>query len=274
MKRNALICLCLAAALLLSGCCVCLPLDKITERPKQEMSTAPATVPATQAPTEAITEAATEPTEPPTTEPPTTEPPTTAPTEPVQTETQVELTADIQRRINLFLSNFAEQGFKRYPAGDYEMLQFGYMYCKINRNEKLGSTSSTYYVKKADMDTFLMDFFGKTAKGQDYEGIGPYDGITFENNAYHFQAADGGFFGYFAVASEMVKNSDGTYNVTFDIYEIDYEDELRSSHYDMTAFEASTAQKLTRSGSGSAIVRDYTRSTGKVSYQLIRYELD
>ena len=270
MKRKWLICACLATLLLvslvLSGCCVSLPLDKIMKLPgKTEFPTADATQPIASVPVEAPTEVPTE---------ATTEAPTEVPTEATQPEPENLLTPTVRRRVNLFLSNFSEQGFESYPTGAYEMLQFGYMYCKINRPEKLGNTNATYYVKKTDMDTFLKDFLGETVPAQDYTGIGPYDGITFENNAYHFQAADGGFFGYFTLVNEMQRNSDGTYDVSFDIYEIDYDDELKNSYYDLTSQQAAASDQFTRYGSGSATIRDHIRSTGKESYQLIRYELD
>lgn len=277
MKHKPLCCAILAMVLLLSlgltGCCLSIPLEKYTEGPDNaEPPTAQATQPVATTPATTPT-GATEPTEAPTAAP--TEAPTTAPTEAPTVPAQgnvIPLTDTIRQRINVFLSNFSEQGFDHYPADNYNLLQFGYMYCKINRSEKLGTTDSTYYVKKTDMDTFLKDFFGKTAPGQGYDGYGPYDSIIFENNAYHFPAADGECVDYLSIVSEMTKNSNGTYDVEFDIYLA--EEGTQSSYYKLTAEQAAKSGKLQWCGSGSAIVRDYTRSTGKVSYQLIRYELD
>lgn len=219
---------------------------------------AEATTATTQAATEAATEATTEPT-----------------TEPASTQSSPTPDAETQRKVNLFLSNFAEQSFPGYPADDYTLLDFGYNFCKINKREFLRLEGDYYRVSIAHMDTVLMDYFGKTVSPSGnnaaYPSGQPGYEVTFKNSEYLFPAADGELVDYIAVASSIKANGDGTYSVEFDIYAA-YEG-IENSYYSLDASEASRNSKLELLRSGSAVIKPHTRSTGVASYILLRYTL-
>lgn len=233
-----------------------------------ETAGAPDNTPATAAPT---VPASTMPAE---TEPNATEP---APTEPAPTEAAkpANLLKQNQKKINVFLSNFAEAYFEEFPASDYDMLQFVYIYCMINNDKKIKYDDDVDYIVKKDVDTIIKDFFGKKIT-PDEEGEWFYDdypefGVMFDGKRYEFEPGGGENYDRMAVAKSMIDNGDGTYTVEFDIYYA--ENGLKSSYYEYTAAKAADSSKLERVARGTAVVREYTRSTGKESYQLIKYTL-
>lgn len=201
--------------------------------------------------------------------------PSTVP--PAQTPTQAPsanlLSSKNQKKVNIFLSNFAEQGFEKYPADDHAMLNFGYIFCKYNKQEYLYSAGEYYCVDKKHMDTVLKDYFGKTVSPSDSFTVfyGKYnnDIITYDAGTYSFEMADGEFSEYVAIANYMESNGDGTYTVDFDIYAA-YEG-LENSYYSLTASEAENSSKLEWHTSGLAVIQEHTRSTGVESYILLKY---
>ena len=172
-----------------------------------------------------------------------------------------------RRKINIFLSNFAEQGFACYPADDAELLDFVYIYCKINRNKALLSNTESYYVTQATVDDILTRFFGKTVKpGTDYK---VYSGeLTYQDGNYYWPLADGVMYDYVAIATDMRKNTNGTYTVQFDIYEAFEVSSLKDCYY-MSPAEAAGNSKMHKIASGQAVVKDYAP---KDSYQIISYQ--
>lgn len=236
-------------------------------------STQPAQTPA------GITATTTAATEAPTTVPETTAPEVTEATQPEATEPKndAELLKENQKKINTFLSNFAEQSLGEYPTTDLALLDFGYMYCKINATSKLhvDMDRECYYVKKKDMDTILRDFFGKEIKpNSDYEVLSGngWDQITFNKDRYEFPLADGLLTEYVAIVDSMKDNGNGTYTAEFDVYYM--EGDISNVYYSYTAAKAAKSDDLSWEYSGKAIVKDHTRSNGKESYLLIKYMLD
>ena len=246
-------------------CISLLPACGGTESPTQ-------TTAATQTPTEATTQATTAPE----TAPPETIPPeTTEATEPAE---NVNLLAENQRKINLFLSNFAEAYFQEYPCNEYNMLYFGYTHSVINNPKKVkyDADEDCDYIKKKDMDTVLKDYFDKTVKPKDnyvvyYDDNSVDFDVTFVDDRYQYWVADGESYDYMAVAKAMIDNGDGTYTVSFEIYNAT--NGLKSSYYDFTAEQAAKSSKLKRTERGTAVVKEHTRSNGKKSYALIKYTL-
>lgn len=201
--------------------------------------------------------------------------PTEHVTEPAREETQPQsILGKNQRKINVFLSSFAETFFEGYPCSKYDMLMFGLIHCKINSGSKLKYDNDKEYITREDMDAVLTDYFGKTVQPESERELFFADGyddifVAYDAGRYMIDAADGESYDYLAVVSSMEKNPDGTYAVEFDIYYA--EEGLRSAYYDFSAEEAVNAAELEWTGRGKATVRDYTRSNGKESYQVIRY---
>lgn len=212
------------------------------------------------------------PTEPPATEPPT-EPVATQPPAPQSTPVSL---SGIQRRINVFLSNFSETFFDSYPCTKYEMVSFAYSHARINNDGKVYYDSWEYYISETDVNNILNKYFGITYPQNGAEDVLSYttqygtQTIRYDGDYYYFPAADGGFNGYLSIATEMMRNSDGTYTVKYDVYSLAemWEDDT-NNYYNYTAQQARNSIKLDYCYSGVAIVKDYTRSDGNQSYHLL-----
>lgn len=192
-----------------------------------------------------------------------TEPETQAPVESVQL-----LNNENRRRVNIFLSNFAEQSMQSYPTGDYEKLDFGHIFCKINKNELLHYDGDIEYILKSDMDRILQDYLGTTVK-PDEAGEVFQNTVTYQNGRYEWLAADGEMYDYIAIANGMEPYGSGSYRVSFDIYAA-YEG-VESGYYQLTAGDAAASSALEWCGHGWAVLRDHVRSNGTQSYLLLDY---
>ena len=139
------------------------------------------------------------PTDPVAVDPPATEAPTEAPTEPVATQPQstpVNLSG-VQRRINVFLSNFTETFFDTYPCTKYEMVSFAYSHARINNDGKVYYGSREYYISETDVNNILNKYFGITYPKNGAEDVLSYttqygtQTIRYDGDYYYFPAADG-----------------------------------------------------------------------------------
>lgn len=212
-------------------------------------------------------------TEPPTTE--ATEAPTTEATQPTQTERPAtpsgvnlldSFNGEERYQINVFLSNFSEQSFKSYPCSDREMVDFGFIYAKINNREVFYSKDGYYCVDKVNMDSILKRFFGKTANIPSADNY-----MHYSDGTYYFPAADGESYAYCSFATNMVSLGNGTYQVEFAVYGNVNPHDSMSAFYRMTPSQAAYDSRLEYLYSGTAVVKDYLRSNGVESYQLISY---
>lgn len=222
----------------------------------------------------------TEATNPPVTEGPVTfptEPPATqAPTQPVtNTPSGVNL-ADVQYRINLFLSNFAEAHFNTYPTTKYRMLSFAYTHAMLNQDGEIKYTAGEAYMSEEDINNVLYKYFGisysKNGTPETYylEPQYTYAYIRYDGDNYYYPVAAGESYSNVAIATEMTRNSDGTYNVKYDMYTlVDLWEDDPANYYKYSAYQAGSSTKLEYCYTGFARVKDYTRSNGKQSYQLI-----
>ena len=196
--------------------------------------------------------------------------PTTAP------EKRQVLSSENQRRINIFLSNFAEQSITSYPDDDYSMLMFAYRFCKINMSSKVHSGENGYYINKKDMDTVLADYLGATVYPESdyavFEKAGHNTQIIFEDDRYVFPYADGAMCDYLAIVSSLVDNGDGTYLAEFNMYEVPYG--VHKDHYKMSMDDITDDCGFEWLGYGYATVRDHVRSTGTQSYILLDYHVN
>ena len=204
----------------------------------------------------------------------------------------VSMTQEQQRAANLFLSNFSEQHafeMRGFDAGSWdldELVNFAYLYCKINRHSSLSvaqSGGSSYYtLSLADANAVWQRHFGLTLREDeaaqfpqlDQSAYGPYRSF-YSDGAFCFPAADGESYNRFTVVRQMEQLDDGTFRLLFDIYSIDlevYSGSVDNRYYDLTAAAAGADRSLTRQASGTAIVRPYVNN-GNQTYQLIRYSI-
>ena len=211
------------------------------------------------------------------TEPPVTETPTEVPTEP---ETQPQSTpiklSNVQRRINVFLSNFTESFFDTYPCTKYEMVSFAYSHARINNDGKVYYGSREYYISETDVNDILYKYFGITYPQDAAPDAISYttqygtETIRYDGDYYYFPAADGEGYSYLSIATEMVRNSDGSYTVKYDAYSlVDFWEDDTNNYYGYSAEQARNSIKLDYMYSGVARVKDYTRTNGVESYQLL-----
>ncbi len=181
------------------------------------------------------------------------------------THQAVRFESDEQYRLNLFLSNFSEQYYGHYDADDKDaLIRFAYVYLKINDFDALEPTEDNrMLLPTAAVDRVLNRFFGST--------------IEHTESAYYFPMADGEAYARFSVATAMSANSDGTYKVAFDIYELSPTDirydSVPSQYYALTASDARGHTGISRCGSGTAVIRDYTIDN-YATYQVISYQSD
>ncbi len=204
---------------------------------------------------------------------------TTEKTPPEIPEADLMPDSNVQYRINLFLSNFAEVFFDTYPCTKFEMLSFAYSHARINKDGKIHSNSSEYYISDTDANDILYKYFGVRydVGGASDVFYPPYDNsmesIRYDGKYYYFPAADGAFNAYLAVARTMVENGDGTYDVEYDVFSMTnvWEDNV-SDYYSFTSAQALQSSKLRYEYTGTATVKDYTRTNGKQSYHLLEME--
>ena len=175
--------------------------------------------------------------------------------------------------INIFLSNFAEQNFQKYPCDNYALVQFAFLFAKYNANSMVSLAGNEYVMTNSDVAYVTNRFFGQIIYLDDPTTLsGPYGQvITFSNNKFYYPAADGASISYCSFASNMTRNSDGTYTVLFDVYSHIDPHESMSAFYSMTWNEAKSDSRLQYVYSGTAVVRDYIREDGVSTYQLISY---
>lgn len=214
--------------------------------------------------------------------------------QPLSDDLTLDFTRADWKRINTFLSNFSEVYFVEFDSfeekmdpeealkDEYELIRFAYMHYKLNDRSKIKSDDTHYILSRADADNCLNRFFGHTVSaGTKSRTIaGQYQDFTesaeYRNNAYYFEAADGGAFNQFTVVNYVSKTPRDTYYVQFNVYSLDYEiyfdTGLTGSYYQMNAVEAALDERLTFDYSGIAELKDYKIGSNS-TYQLVYYEI-
>lgn len=191
--------------------------------------------------------------------------------------------AEQQRAANIFFSNFSEQNFPAYPAaGDLKLLEFAFVYCMINdpaRIEYLQNGQSR--ISKDSVDYVLQRFFSRTII---HRSLLQENNISFEYQGGYYYTPS---FSRtvlcvgFTVVHEMYRNEDGTYDVVFTNYHRVIQDgnnevcnDEVAQFYGLTPEQAAQNPEVRPLKTGRAVVRDYTKSNGQASYQLIEMSLD
>ena len=202
----------------------------------------------------------------------------------------IEMNSDQQYAANIFLSNFAEQGFNHFSISSPDidqLVDFAFLFCKINRrNEAIGvfqtnntSTGNTEYYYTVSLDNVnetLERHFGiqlDEASASRFPTRGNPQ-KHYWNGTFYFPAADGEAYNELAIAKKVYPMADGTFCVSFNVYSLKPEEYRMSgidwNYYSMTADKARFSDKLTFEQSGVAIVKPYNYY-GKQTFQLIEY---
>lgn len=187
-------------------------------------------------------------------------------------------------RINIFLSNFSEQQIQTFTtatcADDY-LLRFVELYLKINENSRISLVAGEECMSLEDANTYMKRFFGRTVSP--YEGatylLDAWNSFRYSGGCFRFPAADGGSFNRFTVVYEMNAKGDGTYTVSFQVFELDiteyWDKGMDNALYWLSNDEVAAlvwSGRVKPVQGGTAVVKDYTFN-GKSTYQILSYEV-
>ena len=210
------------------------------------------------------------------------------------------LTAQEQRDANIFLSNFSEQwlggwGFVFFDADDAtdaELLEFAYLWTRINNRSALGSDGySQYTVSLEQINSVITRYMGSALalhpeNGAAYSMSGQV--VSYWDGLFYFIAADGESYPWFSVVDEVRDYENDETVLRFTIYELSmrlYFEEGNGSipgkYYDLTPEEASRLSlagdtpAITACITGTAVCkRSVSPDTGRRTYTLVRYTVD
>ena len=207
----------------------------------------------------------------------------------------VVLDGDLQRKLNLYLSNFSEQGFEKMSFDDrtwpYAYAHFVLEWCKVNEPSSVKYSDDRNGVDSNKMQELLDRFFGTNFEDGDYYDLGvdnPYNGsVEYENDKtlYYEPAADGEMFKYnsFTVVTDAQRikgQYDSFLRLPFKIYRLDAEEYetsgINRKYYSLSAVEA---EKLAQKGEiglaseGLAFLEEVSTDRSKAGYWLLYYNV-
>lgn len=211
-------------------------------------------------------------------------------TEQIDTENRekIYLEGEDLYKVNIFLSNFAEQRIESYDCdhcSDYELISFAYFNTQINNYEAIQYFDLEMGISLEDVNEKLERYLGKKINAEEneefikeYPETGYKSVIKYRDGFFRFPASDGEAFGTFAVATDMEKLEDGTYEVDFEVYtdsELNTGGNVLGSdyYYYYTAEDARNHYGLEYQQSGTALLEPYQK--GNIdSYHLLEYWVD
>ena len=214
-------------------------------------------------------------------------------TEVAETEAKgvpMSLSEDEQYEINIFLSNFSEQGFNMYNEVEKVVITEDFHVDNANVNQLVQFAFDMYDINIGNELTFLdggssmaLTVDQVCGKVNRYFALNltPEDvarcGYEKEGNYVKKPYAVGDSHPEFTIVSEMLDQGDGTYLAKFKIFVLEEAATggnmvADKSVYAMTEAEANTAAGVSYYGYGKAVVKPY-QVNGKDSYQLISYKV-
>lgn len=201
---------------------------------------------------------------------------------------KIEITKDMQKKLNIFLSNFAEQGMSSYDYGHPDMYRIGYFafrWSYLNRYKDVKAEGDYYTVSFDTVKNLAQRYLGLDISRDELDGLEKPDALHegfFRNGDYYIPAADGESYPGFAVvetASDLgadeLRLEFVTYDLELELY-WDMDDKMMQDFYALTYEEAaaktepgqSGVPQLTETGRGYAIVKK-----DGASYRLRYYEV-
>lgn len=177
----------------------------------------------------------------------------------------MEITRSEQKKLNLFLSNFAEQGFgpfdREHPDVG-QITEFAYIWSRINKPDDVKIDGDNYVLAFGKIKKIANTYFGiKLTERELKDHIWNEVGMGVYSDGY-FRAplADGESFTNLAIAKSASDLGEGRLRIEFDIYSLDlgvYFDnsgEIPRKYYSMNNEKAEKSEELNHSGEGYAIV--------------------
>ncbi len=202
--------------------------------------------------------------------------------EPAMSESEefLEITKDVQKKLNVFLSNFAEQGMTSYDEDQvnmYEVGYFSYMWSYINRNSDV-KVEGQYYTVSFDTVKRLADkYLGIKVDKDVLNSCSSPDEMHqgfFKNGNYYMPAADGESYTGLAIAGSAMDLGEGKVRVEFTVYSYDLDEYWENNEtipakiYQMTLDEARESKSLSEISEGYAII-----TMENDQFKLHKYEL-
>lgn len=202
----------------------------------------------------------------------------------------VDLTGEMQRKLNTYLSNFSEQGFqdKTWP---YSYAHFVLEWCRINDPSSVKYSNDRYGIDSGKMFELLDRFFGTNFEEGDFYDLGndnPYGGtVEYDSDKtwYYEPASDGEMFKYNAFtvvtdAQEIKGEYDKFMRLPFKIYSLT-EDEyerygINKKYYSLSAAEAEKLAgegKLILEAEGLAIPKEVNTERSKDGFWMGYYNV-
>lgn len=179
----------------------------------------------------------------------------------------IELTDEDQYRLNLFISNFAEQGFYFYDEKDVDvsaLAEFAYLWSKINSYSDIETEDSYYKLSLKKVRAITERYFDIKLSDEDlydHDWDKSIYGAFCRKGYYYVPAADGESYTTLAVVEQAEDAGDGTlwlyfttYNLDLDIY-MDSDEEIPKKYYTMNKKEAEDSSDLSSGFQGMAIVK-------------------
>lgn len=183
-----------------------------------------------------------------------------------------------RRTLNIFLSNFSEAffgSFDRNSFDPYAVLSFCHIHFVINNSEYLDYGPEEMTMSAENADACLNRYLGISLPhgGRHESSYGTY--YRYEDGYWITGTAMGESYNNFTIANDLRRNPDGTYTVHFDVYGLDLETyfmyDMPDELYSLRRAD-DCSYKIEYLYSGTAIIEDYTLSTGSASYRLIKYD--
>ena len=177
------------------------------------------------------------------------------------------------RRMNIFLSNFSEQDMDNlsffYP---YDYLYFVYNYCTINRTDLLSYSGGYVYITLDSANHVLNQYFDQTFVPED-DDMRFTDGnggeILYQDGKLRYKPGTERAYSYVTVVTEVIEGRNGGYDVTFLVYSV--QGHAPDKYYSLHPREVSNYPEMTPAYWGYATIKDYVRTNGTPSYQLLSY---
>ena len=196
---------------------------------------------------------------------------------------KIELDKEQQYKINIFLSNFAEQSMKSYDhekVTDAELLTFGFLGERINNTNKNQYIDSYEARSLENINRRLQRFLGKEVypqEGQTFNSQSMGVSMQYKNGMILIPAADGDSHGEIAVVDEMYEEEQNRFSVKFKVYLIEKYSMGGMSvddknYYYTTPEQAAASNEMSCVASGTASVIPY-RNGNIDSYHLLTYEI-
>ena len=197
-----------------------------------------------------------------------------------------ELTADLQKKLNTYLSNFSEQDYRQEGPWEARMAHFALQWQRLNKGLKPVTMDgrSCYRLSHSDINGILGKYLGTNLEEGDFYYSGddnPFGGYVAyeEDNSYYCEpAGDGEMYAanaFTVVTSlERLGSADNYLRAYFKVYRLDTDDyDKHGIGKEQYALSAAEAAKLADKGSLNEAYEGTALIAGGEEYWLLDYSV-